>query len=296
MQAENLAHGMTVEVADEATGDEPAADADATPDAEPAGQTEEPSPAAPPATEQAVEPSAGIAGVLAKDGKTVLPYGALKGARQEARQYRDRAARAEQELADLKAGKKAEPEETEGLTAQEIDDLAADFPQLKKLATVVARVSQAAPAAPAAHEPADDTGDALQDAIDSVPMLAGWQATDPDKWDRAKAIDRALDGSPKWKDKPLAARFEHVAKLVADEFDIQTQAAAASTAAPTNRKAPDQVIQEAKRNAPNTLSDFKGGAADPSRESIARMPPAQQMRKMEDMTDSEIDAYLRKVG
>lgn len=288
MLAENLADGMKAETVE---GDEPEADKPAEVAVEPAPKEQE---AEPPAKEpDPVEPVK-VSGVLAKDGVTVLPYGALKGARQEARLYRERANRAEQELADLKAGKTPEASESERLTDAEVEELAADFPQLAKLAKVVARASQAAPAAQAPTEP--DESDPLQDAIDSVPLLAEWQAADSDKWERAKALDRALEGSPKWKDKPITARFAHVAGLISAEYDIQTPVATAPSAAPTHRKPPEQVIGAAARNAPNTLSDFKGGAPDASRDSIDRLPPVQQMNRMEKMSDSEIEAYLRKVG
>lgn len=300
MAAEDQAHGAAATTEGDEPADEPKADeapAEGEPEAKAAEPPAEDAAAAPAAEpDKPAEPAAVVAGVLAKDGKTVLPYGALKGARREAAQYRQRAERLEQELADLKAGKK--PEEAETLSAEEIAELAADFPQLGKLARVVAKVSSSQPAAaaPAAAEPAEDA-DPVQEAIDAVPLLAEWQASDPAKFAAATAADNALRNSPKWADKPLAARFAHVARLVAAEYDIQIeQAAAPSTAAPTQRKAPEAVIKEAARAAPNTLSDFKGGAADPSRDSIDRLPPVRQMRRMEDMSDDEIEAYLRKVG
>jgi hypothetical protein len=295
MAAEDQAHGAGQVAGDEpATENAPAEGETTEQAAEPPVVETAPAPAADP--DKPAEPAAVVAGVLAKDGKTVLPYGALKGARREAQTYRQRAERAEQELADLKAGKKPEAD-ADALTPEELAEMATDFPQLGKLARIVAKVSsqQAAPT-PQAAEP-DDDADPVQEAIDAVPLLADWQAGDADKFAAAIAADNALRNSPKWKDQPLTARFAHVAKLVAAEYDIQTPAAAASpTPAPTNRKNPEAVIQAAARAAPNTLSDLKGGAPDPSRDSIDRMPAAQQMRRMEDMSDAEIDAYLRKVG
>lgn len=237
-----------------------------------------------------------VTGVMSKDGATVLPYGALKGARRDAAQFRQRAERAEQELADIKAGKKADPE-GDGLTPEYLAEIEADFPQLKPLVTAVAKAA-AKPATTAVASETEDAGDPLQDAIDSVPLLAGWQAEDPEKWERAKALDRALNGSPKWKDKPLEQRFAHVSRLVAAEYDIQDeQPAVVAPANPTpSRKSPEKAIESAARAAPNTLSDFKGGGAEASRDNLDRMPATQQMRKFEDMSDADIETYLRKVG
>jgi hypothetical protein len=308
MQAEDQAHGAVATT----TGDEPAGEAAAT--ATPAEGATETAAADPPADEAAAapadtnpapaEPAAGIAGVLSKDGKTILPFAVVPALRRESAQYRsrakaaeERAERAEQELADLKAGKKPAVDK-DTISSAEIEEADADFPLLGKMARIVAKVGSqpAAPTPQAAAESADDA-DPLQDAIDAVPLLAAWQAADPEKFERAKKHDTALEDSPKWRDKPLAERFAHVAKLVAAEYDIQTPAAAASPApAPTTRKNPAEVIQNAARAAPNTLSDFKGGAPDPAMDSMDRMPPERQMRRFEDMTDAEIDAYLRKAG
>lgn len=250
-------------------------------------------------TETPAEPAPKVvAGVASKDGKTVLPYAALQGARKEASQYRQRAARAEQELADLKAGKK--PAEGAELTDEYLQEVAADFPQLAPLVKAVQRSAQAAPAAkPDQSDDNEAADDPVQSAIDTVPLLAAWQAEDPEKWERAKALDRALDGSRPWKGKPLEERFAHVTQLVAKEFDIQVEATAPAPPAPPPtpaKKTPDAVIAGAKRNAPNTLSDFKGGAPDATRENIERMPAPQQMQRFENMSDDAIEAYLRKVG
>lgn len=290
MAAENAEHGMLADgdVADEAADPEAKQD-------EPAAVAEET------AAEAVAEPATAKATVvLGKDGTTVLPYGALKGARRETQQMRVRAERAEQELADLKAGKTATDADGNELTDEYLAEVAADFPQLAPLVKAVQISAKAAPKA-AERDQSDDNeaaDDPLQDAIDAVPLLAGWQAEDPEKWERAKALDRALDGSPKWKGKPLEERFAHVSRLVAAEYDIQVeQQAAAPPAIPTtSRKTPEQAIQSATRAAPNTLSDFKSGATDASRESIERMAPVQQVNKFERMSDDEIDAYLRKAG
>lgn len=256
------------------------------------------------------------AGVVGKDGKTVLPYSALKGAREQARRERAgreeaeaRARALEQQIADLKAGKKPDQDGTE-MTPEQEDELVTDFPALKPilarnraLAAEINELKKGRPAA-AKEESADTSADDLQEAIDSVPLLAEWQ-TDPahaDKWARAVAIDASLIGSPKWGSKPQAERLAEVAKRVAEEFDLpagdDTQTTRETT--PPKGKArtdPAKAITEAARTAPNTLSDFKGGNPDKtSHESIARLPPSRLLARFDEMDDDAINEALRKSG
>lgn len=312
LRAEDEEHGKAASAV-ESEGEQP--EQTATTDGAPATEvtTEaQPQPAAEPSPEKPAKP----AGVLSKDGKHVLPYGALQGARREAqaeRQAREaaeaRAADLEQQVADLRAGKKPTTAEGEDLTPEQLAEIETDFPALAPLVAKVKRDSEELKAmrkpaaAPAASQEAEDTSDPLQDAIDSVPLLAEWQASKDEKWERAKAIDRALEGSPKWKGKPLEDRFAHVARQVAGEFDIPVDDEPAPDTTSTNKppakagkQPPEKVIQAAARTAPNTLSDFKGGAPDPSRDAIDRMPPQRMLARMSEMTDDEIDALLAKAG
>ncbi len=54
--------------------------------------------------------------------------------------------------------------------------------------------------------------------------------------------------------------------------------------------------QAAARTAPNTLSDFKGGAPDSSADPIERLPSTTQVAKFSEMSDDEIDRYLARQG
>lgn len=137
----------------------------------------------------------------------------------------------------------------------------------------------------------------MQDAIDQVPTLANWQVTDKEKFDRAVAIDAVTRDSPKWKGKPLEARFAHVAKLVAEEYDIQIP----EDVKPQSTKGPSKadhkkVIEDAERTAPNTLSDFKGGAVDQTEARIDRMPTLDQLSRVMDMSPEELAEYAAKPG
>lgn len=54
----------------------------------------------------------------------------------------------------------------------------------------------------------------VQDAIESIPELAEWQASDPAKWDLAVSIDKQFRGMPRYADAPLRDRFLDVVKEV----------------------------------------------------------------------------------
>jgi len=303
---------------DEATGN-----TEATPDDEPEGEAqavakEEPAepaaeaasePATPPATEPAEPDNGAIAGILSADGKRVLPYVALKAERRAAnheRRLRETAERerdeALQRIEDLKAGK--QPEEADpGLSEEDLEDLKLIGPAGEKaVARLRAAEEQLSKLKPAAAEPEAEPEDpqqaareATQEDIDSIPLLLSWQAADPEKFGRAVVLDNALKTSRKWADKPQAERFAHVTKLVADEFDIPFEQAPRTTTTPT-RADTQEVLKNAARDAPNTLSDFKGGAADQSELRIDKMAPAQALARMSKMTDDELERHLARSG
>ena len=240
-----------------------------------------------------------VAGVASKDGSRVLPYSALKAERRAARHERNERERIEAELTaarkqieDLKAGVTPDGDE---LSEEELADISVDFPKLAKVhERFKAAQAELAELKKGKAQPESDD-DPVQDAIDTVPLLADWQATDAEKFARAKAIDAALQGSRKWAGRDLAERFAYVAKQVADEYDIQIEEEPQSKPKP-NRADPKDVIDKAKRHAPNTLSDFKGGAADPQAERLERLPAAKAVARMSAMSDEEIDAHLAKFG
>lgn len=241
-----------------------------------------------------------VAGVASKDGTRVLPYAALQSERRNARQNANRASRAEQErdalkqqLEDLKAGKVTESEPS---FDEELAEIEADYPERgKKLRAEIERLQafESKPTAPAVEED-DFSDDPVQDAIDQVPLLVGWQHEDPEKFGRAQAIDNALKGSPKWRDRPVVERFAHVARQVADEYDIPLQEEQTSNTQPSRSQ---EAIETAARAKPNTLSDFKGGAApDHGNVDYEKMSPAAMLNRFNSMTNDEMDAHLARLG
>jgi hypothetical protein len=260
--------------------------------------------------EKPAEPA--VAGVASKDGKTVLPYAALQGARRTAsveRQHREaaetRAAQLEQELADLKAGKTPEPK-AEPLTDEEIEDLRAMSPETAAKVTAErdarlaaeARVAELAAKVPAPAEGQPEASDdPIQDAIDAIPLLVQWQSSDPEKFARADALDAALLKSPKWgghTPEALAKRYAQVTRLVAEEYDIQIPEPAPQTKEPS--KSADEIVARAGRTAPNSLSDFKGGNVDQTEQRLERMPAVAQLARVSDMTPAQFAEYLDSLG
>lgn len=275
-----------------------------TPAAEVAAEAESQTP---PAPEKPANPS----GVLSKDGKTVLPFAVVQSARADRAAERQARVAAEaerdalrQQLADIADGKNSEVDEMSAMDAR-IAEAAADFPVIDDLHRLNKDLRKELDALKGSRQPekgggnepppVDPVMEAIQEAIDSVPVLAEWQAADPAKFARARTLDKALEDSPKWQGKSLAARFAHVARQVADEFGIAVDEAPQNTPSP-NKANPKDVIANAARTAPSTLSDFKGGAQDQTDPRVDKMPPQRAMAAMSKMSDAEIEAYLAKFG
>lgn len=307
--AEDEATGNTEPVLDEEPEGEAQAVAKEDP-AEPAAEAaSDPAPAEPEPTTETTDNGA-IAGVLSADGKRVLPYVALKAERRAAnheRRLRETAERERDEalrlVADLKAGKQPDEPESDNLSDEDLEDLKLIGPvgekavaRLKAAEEALAKATPAK-AAPEAEpeDPQQLARERTQEDIDSIPLLLSWQAADAEKFSRAVELDNVLKTSRKWADKPQAERFAHVTKLVADEFDVPFEQPPRTTTTPTKAD-PKEVLKQAARAAPNTLSDFKGGAADQGDFRLDKMPAAQALARMSKMTDDELERHLARSG
>ncbi len=243
-----------------------------------------------------------IEGISSKDGSRILPFAALQAERRSARIANSRLEsttreldEAKQLIADLRAGKATESPITEADVAQMEEDFPEQGKKMRALferAQALEKTQPASKAAATEHEVGDDP---LQDAIDQVPLLVEWQTGDAEKFERAQEHDKLLLSSPKWKDKPILERFAQAAKLTAEEFDIpfpETKSSAKPTPSPAS-----QAAATAPRTAPNTLSDFKGGAvADHGTADTKNMGSQQLLGRYMGMSDAEIDADLARLG
>ncbi|CAN7308105.1 hypothetical protein LJR296_001461 [Cupriavidus necator] len=266
-------------------------------------------------------------GVLARDGKNVIPFSVLKS-------ERDRAARAEQlakESADriaaleaqLAAGnqgaKQGEGARTPDAAAEaahpsdeEMEALKEDFPTvyqaLKASQTLIKSLE-------AKLQPVEEdrrqqqaerertVAEQVQDAIDATPKLAHIRSTDKERYEAAQQFDAVLRANPKWAGKPMAERFARVVELVEMEHGAIEIPGAKP---PTAQKTPEELKQEAiaaakataKGTVPTSLSDFPAGTpvAQSEQEAVAAMSPAQLADKFARMTPDQMDAYLSNLS
>lgn len=279
---------------------------------------------APPGAEVKSDPT----GILLKDGKTVAPYSVLQGerekrrlAQQEAQTEREqrqaaetKASELEQAIAEMRAAKpnsKAATEAAALFTPEELAEIEADFPALKKLtdafakqADVISDLREKVTAKPepkaevrpepkkAAPEPDDDEADAaaaeLHQALSARPLLSKWQAKGGALWAEAVQADKALLADPTWNGKPLAERFAEVEKRVAADNDIPFPQA---TKQPAAKKA-----VEPEESTPPTLSDLPGKTPVREEDMANSMSPHELRGVMEKWTDEQINAFLARAG
>jgi len=295
-------------------GDQPEAEAPAAPQ----GETEKPAEAAPaaaPAPESSETPAAAesppepqIAGALTKDGKHVIPYSVVQDLRNTTAQQAQRIAELQAAMERMQNEAKAQSEGTSTaaiqaqaeaaaleFTADELADLEA-IPAAAKLVkgfqALQAKLNEIEPAVkPAAQPatPAPNNAEAVQAAIDTLPMLAKWQAKGGQLWQEAVALDAQLQSDPQWAGKPMAERFAEVQRRVADEYGVPVSTnAPGGSSAPANKAAPQE--HEARQAMP-TLTDFNGStvAGDPT----TGLTPGQMVDRAMNLSMEEI---RRSVG
>jgi len=258
------------------------------PDATPApqGETAAPAPAqAEPAAVESnpapavAEPKEGeIAGVLTKDGKHLMPYSVVQNLRQTAQTQAERIAELQAALEKANAEKQAQADGTSTADSQakadaallqftedELADLEA-IPAAAKLVKGVQalqaklnEVQTIAPAAAPAAPAAAPNRDAIQTTIDSMPLLATWQAKGGELWTQAVQMDNDLQSDPQWAGKPMAERFEEVQRRIATDYGFSVPSTPRGNSAPAPQ--PRSNPQPEAREVMPTLSDFSGGTA-----------------------------------
>ena len=278
----------------------------------PQGDTAAPAPApvaAPAATESnpapaVAEPKEGeIAGVLTKDGKHVMPFSVVQNLRQTTHDQAARIAELQAALEASTAEKQAQADGTSTaqsqaqadaallqFTEEELADLEA-IPAAAKLVKGVQALQakltevQAAPvAAPAAPAPAPDKS-AIQADIDSMPLLATWQAKGGELWARAVDMDNALQADPQWSAKTRVERFDEVQRRIATDYGFSVPSTPRGNSAPATQPRPNP--QPDAREVLPSLSDFSGGGVaigDP----MAGMTPGQMVDKASSMSIEDI--------
>lgn len=272
----------------------------------PAAESSDPPAAAAPATDVRVE------GVLAKDGKHVLPYSALQESRREALTQRGRAdelaetnRRLQEQLEAAKAGRPIDGESA--ISEEELAQVEKDFPQLapfvkstRAMQATVAKLTEQQ-RQPAGDKSAEinaqlDAQAELDAALAQRPLLSRYAGQGGVVWQRAVEIDRQLLGDQAWASKPLAERFAETEKLLAAELGIQAPASAPPppATAPAAPAAPARVDPATATAAgPSTLSDITGTAPKVEKDPWDDRLPIEGLAAAERMTDEQL---MRSLG
>ena len=253
-------------------------------------------------------------GVLAKDGKNVIPYAVLESARERAAAAEQLAAEQLKELETLRAQKPKEREEpkSEMLSDEELTALEAESPTLAKLLraqqATIQNLTGTVEQIKGREEQRTSTEKAevkseIQTAIDAVPKLAAWQAAeDKTAFNIASLHDKTLRAIPKYKDVSFEDRFKKVVELteatLAEQQEETPAAGKPEVKAPTAtevRAAAEAKLAAAKsKGVPKSLSDIPGGAppAVDERERIEQMSVFELGNKFMGMSPEQREAYL----
>jgi hypothetical protein len=265
------------------------------------------------AAESAAAAEAKPDGVLAKDGKNVIPYAQLESARQRASAAEQLAAEQRAELDRLKnqleAGKTATTDgDVETLSDEELDALEVESPTLAKLlrgqqATIQKLTGTVETLAKhqgsqIASEEAEVRNE-MQEAIDSNPTMAAWQSdTDKTMWNKAAKFDKLLRAEPEFADVSFADRFAKVVELTQAALGLKAEvaapAAATTKATPAEIKAQAEAKLKSTKALPTSLSDIPGGAppAVDERERVDDMSATELGAKFLNMKPEDLQAYL----
>jgi hypothetical protein len=274
-------------------------------------------------------------GVLAPNGKSIIPYGVLQGER-NARQNAERALNdmsgtvvdLQERIKALESGKSTDaPKASEFDTLNaEIDKLAEEAPEHAAVMRKIVEASQQQVTllqekldkvdtnlAKSEEEIQAEIHREVATALDSNPALTHWKANNPELFAEAIAFDDVLKTQPKWDGKTFAERFEQVVKLVVADHageDILPEVAKPkqdTKVDPVPAKTPDPVAvakaAEAKlakaEAAPGvtTLSDLPAGSPveQSEQEKVENMSSAELWAKMSSMTPDKLTSFLQQV-
>jgi hypothetical protein len=286
----------------------PAAETKPADDAKPAAEVK-PAEEAKPAAEAKPE------GILAKDGKNVIPYSQLESARERAKAAeelaRDQAAELERLKAEKTAGQVTAATNVSQLTEEELKALEGDSPTLAKVLRAQQQTIQQLSGAVQTlterqqnqfEQEVVEVKDEIQKAIDAVPTLAEWQtAEDQSMWKKAASFDRVLRELPEYKDVAFEDRFKKVVELTQSALGLESETPPVNEETPVRQAPTQEEIKaaaaaklKAKPSLPRSLSDIPGGSppvAD-ERERVEGMSSTELGGKFLSMTREQLDAYL----
>lgn len=247
-------------------------------------------------------------GILAKDGKNVIPYSQLESARSRATAAEALVKEQATELAALRKGKEEPAVDVEMLTEDELETLEQDSPTLaktlraqqhaiRKLSETVQSVTQRQDQQLEAE--ATSAKSEVQTAIDANPTLASWQ-TDKDQtlWQEASRFDRLLRESPKYADVPFKDRFAKVVELTQSALGLEVKAPIVEAqSADAAKAAAAAILKAAKPGVPTSLSDIPGGAppAVDEKDKVEQMSTVALGQMFMQMTPDQQRDYLSQL-
>ncbi|EMW7171671.1 hypothetical protein ABV540_003763 [Vibrio fluvialis] len=264
--------------------------------------------------------------ILGKDGKHAIPYAVLERSRQEGTRSRAEIEelRAELEQVRPKAQKVellARQLEEAGITPDKLPDELLNDPEALEaiqnelggtagqlLTALVKRVqsqSQQSNAQAQEHD-ASPVDDAL--ARDDLKELNNWQASDPDRWAVAIAIDNTLKNDPAFNTLPLADRFVEVQRRVKASFNdpveasIQEQKQGKETPPAQGQdgepqgKAPAAEQQTQIPNSPSRLGGTSTDTEAGAHAALASQDPFALEKALEGMSPDAIEAFLAEAA
>ncbi|EKQ9928103.1 hypothetical protein JJG61_005597 [Salmonella enterica subsp. enterica serovar Panama] len=275
------------------------------------GDKQAPTPGA--GTEEETQQQEAVKGILARDGKHVIPYDVLEAERAEKQRLTQRY---EQQLAEeqrkidlltsqiKQAGMTPDPlPEQARISDEQIARIREDFPEVANALTLMARkydylqsqVQREQPQREA--EERDNT--AVTAALNATPDLVEWQQSDPDRFALAVHLDEKLQTDPAWKDKPLTERFAEVARRTRAAYGEAPSDPVVEQ--DKNQKvlavAADKVAKaDAATALPDSPSDVGNTAAAPQDkfEQLLGASYAEAAELMSTMSDDDINAALQK--
>lgn len=268
--------------------------------------------------------------ILARDGKSTIPYSQLERARKLEQDARQELETAKAELEALKSAKPAEPATTkppaepapvEPPVEVEAPDFAAlreEFPDAVIDAMEASHKAQAAAgaevvklrkeiddlrAAEVESEAAEkaDMDKAVRDAIDANETLSDWETNHPELWGKALEVDRFLrtQSDGEWAEKSFVERFAKVVEMV----NVMTPAGEGAPSSDPNadpgiKERAEEALRKAGSPPPTSMSSIPGGSPPPQneQESLEQTSELQLAAKFEKMTQEQQDEYLSKIG
>ncbi|EHF6669275.1 hypothetical protein J2H33_000215 [Salmonella enterica] len=276
------------------------------------GDKQAPTPGA--GTEEEGQPQEDVKGILARDGKHVIPYDVLEAERAEKQRLTQRY---EQQLAEeqrkidlltsqiKQAGMTPDPlPEQARISDEQIARIREDFPEVANALTLMARKYDYLQSQVQREQPQREVGErdntAVTVALNATPDLVEWQQSDPDRFALAVHLDEKLQTDPAWKDKTLTERFTEVARRTRAAYG---EAPSGPVVERDNQEvlatAAEKVAKaDAATTVPDSPSDLGNTAAVPQDkfEQLLGASYADAEAVMSGMSDADIDAILEKLG